>query len=1057
MATMSRDYMRSLGKIDESNEGKGALPNLAAATSHKIRRLPAAFLSTCSTSGKSQIVAVCSDPGMGRTTLLREAMSMFSGRGDHTRYEDCVHSDIEESFRRLADVAKWCRKERESGFAVAVAIDNLPVGDECDAERMARLIRSMTSAGASVFVSLLPEGEILVEMLGEACCFWACNLTLPLPGSAREAILYSELTRGIPALVEPLSRMLEPSVDTAMSDPAFQQAYVEVIGSSFRSGMMLEELRTRAVMMLMGSGAFVEVEDVVGRVDPDLWRSIARDAPVFGVDAAAESFCCVGSSSRDGLNVIYSCMAEVVAGWPEIVASVAQRLVARGEYQRAAAVIGMCSSESMQYSVVLEWAPEFINAGEVVLVRGVLDEAADGHYAKEHGFVEARWVMAALTMPLRFRDGLGRLPADGRRATYAMLAMRCREVLRGAAWEVDASCLAVSDPLVESLVLCGRAMAYMVSGSFEDAFMLLVDAPARTKNVTVVSTVLQMEYVLCSLLMGIVPPNEDYELLNRSTDLLDRAGLSALAGIQESIVPLGMLLGGRNLAVGTFEAHVHKVTRMGDVALQGMYLIASAILDVRAHAFVRAHVRLGQAISALDIAGLRYMSKVAHMLDVCVRIQLSERVPRSEISLDKGATASLDKVVVILLAATSSKRSKRAVGAGHWNIRVCPRDIHWIMNILMGDFGNLSKQVRRVCPDLWRESVDRDAAIIDSSDEVALRGRETHSTLEKPLPSESSTSTNQPTSASEGQNEKRVRINVLGGLEVRADGVAVGGNALERRRAKSMLALLAAIPGHVAKRFTIMESVWPEYDYETAHRCVYSATSVLRTEICEALGDVNGEQVVFSNRSDRTVLLNKDLVRCDVDEFEEKAHRVLDGDGNESVQVALCREIEDLYRGPLFVPPTDGAGIVGGRARELQALYCDAMIAGAYAAMRTDTKMLACRFAKKAHEADDMREDALRVLLATLCNAGRRVEAEQAYEQYVSHVVDVTRRPPSRDLRRAASQLLGEETREPLSKRRAAPAQDMQQDAEVVDLSNDVTPRQLMIDLGDGMPEAQAS
>ena len=110
------------------------------------------------------------------------------------------------------------------------------------------------------------------------------------------------------------------------------------------------------------------------------------------------------------------------------------------------------------------------------------------------------------------------------------------------------------------------------------------------------------------------------------------------------------------------------------------------------------------------------------------------------------------------------------------------------------------------------------------------------------------------------------------------------------------------------------------------------------------------------------------------------------------------------------MPPTDGLGIVGARARELQGLYVDAMVAGAEAAMRTDMKSVACRFARKAHEGDAMREDAVRVLLVALCDAGRQVEAVQAYERYVSCVVDVTRRPPSRGLRKVAAQLLGERT-----------------------------------------------
>jgi len=69
-------------------------------------------------------------------------------------------------------------------------------------------------------------------------------------------------------------------------------------------------------------------------------------------------------------------------------------------------------------------------------------------------------------------------------------------------------------------------------------------------------------------------------------------------------------------------------------------------------------------------------------------------------------------------------------------------------------------------------------------------------------------------------------------------------------------------------------------------------------------------------------------------------------------------------------------------------------------------KSLACRFAKKAHNADNMREDAMKVLAIALCAAGRHAEAERCYEQFVGRVVDMTKRPPSRQLRQAVEELL---------------------------------------------------
>ncbi len=144
-----------------------------------------------------------------------------------------------------------------------------------------------------------------------------------------------------------------------------------------------------------------------------------------------------------------------------------------------------------------------------------------------------------------------------------------------------------------------------------------------------------------------------------------------------------------------------------------------------------------------------------------------------------------------------------------------------------------------------------------------------------------------------------------------------------------------------------------------------------------------------------------------MDVFEEKARQVLDLEGSDREVVALSRELEELYRGDLFVPPTDGMGVVQTRARELKDLYADSMIVAAHAASNLGMKTLACRFAQHAHAADELREDAVRILVIALCAAGRKVEAERCYEKYVGHMVDISRRPPSRHLRKEMQSLLG--------------------------------------------------
>ena len=1058
MDAVNEEYLKLLSAYDSAFSGAGGEDATdAQMTPRGTRRYPASvsLAALCASGDRGRIVFLCAEPGMGRTTLLTDVADICASGGECTKFIDMGGLGVSECLQRCTDLARWVRKEGSDSLRLSIAIDNLPCGDEADAERQARLLRVLTRHGANVYVSVLPEAEMLVEMMSEATCFWSYNLCIPyaqLQGGVR---VHDRFTQGIPALVEACDRAQkcgECKDGGFLSDLGYQQAYISVATASIRPAMMREEAMTRAVLLLLGQGLMSEVEEVVGHVDADLWTSIARDAPLFGIDVVHETFCCAGASSAEGLRPIHAWLAGMVAQWPRLVSEVTRRLAIRGDFRRAAVVARMCPDGEGRARVLFEWAPEFVNAGELGLVEDELASARALGLGDVAGLTEAECLRDALCKPSGQPPQISLAGMDTRQVRLAQLMRHLRDLLAGKEVKDESLCAPTSDALGSALALCGRVLARMTDGRLEEAFVLVVDSPLRREAGSLAATLLEMEYVCCSLLMGIVPPLSDFSLMRDSLRLLDDKRYAPVLAIGECLLSFCSLLAGRKVFLESYEGQVHRAARMRDTLLQAAFLFASALVDVRNRSYVRAHVRLGQAITLLESLQKAKLAKMAHLIDICVRLELSEHVPRATINSCKGAGDAFDKAVTILLAATSPKRGNRPVGAGHWDMRVFPRDIHWVLNLLMGDFGDLSHRIRELMPAAWMQSVDRGSAEVDAAiGEWVTPDERTATDVSEALYEQQESAAGEPTSA---LGSKRIRVNVLGGMEVRAGGTAVRNTALERRRAKSMLALLAAVPGHAVKRFTIMESVWPEYDYDTAHRCVYSATSVLRTEICQALGDDEATSVVFSNRSDRTVLLNMDLVSCDVDAFEEKAHRVLDSPGDDRLIVALCRDIEDLYRGPLFVPPTDGVGIVGARARELQGLYVDAMVAGAEAAMRADMKPVSCRFARKAHEGDNMREDAVRVLLVALCEAGRQVEAEQAYEHYVSCVVDVTRRPPSRGLRKVAAQLLGERTSDKTIRRKRR-SQKLTGCEEPDDVHAQPQPVQLSLDFGDeGMGDA---
>lgn len=248
-----------------------------------------------------------------------------------------------------------------------------------------------------------------------------------------------------------------------------------------------------------------------------------------------------------------------------------------------------------------------------------------------------------------------------------------------------------------------------------------------------------------------------------------------------------------------------------------------------------------------------------------------------------------------------------------------------------------------------------------------------------------------------------IEIRLLGGFSVTVRGQRVPDGELEHRNAKSMLEYLLLRRGATAKRYQIVEQVWPEADYGMGFNRAYQATSTLRAAIAKIDSDL--DPFVLS-RATKAVSLDMGIIRCDVDEFRACAREAADT-GDDARAVAMARRAERLYVGDLYVPPVDATGYVMTTRDELRRLYGDAMVAGSDAALRLGKKRTATRLAMNALASDDMREDAVVSMVRALRASGRNVEADRQYQRYARRLMQSANRPPSRLLRRAAG--IGEE------------------------------------------------
>ena len=956
----------------------------------------------------TRIVFLCAEPYSGKGRILSRFVLSCGPKSVPARFVDFSQKDYKSSVSSLKDLARWTSKQDDQTMIdrpkTVLACNNMSVGDEADIERTAKYIRRLACANTLILISLLPEGEPLVERMSEAICFWSSDLISTRSHKDGDKSLWAAYAKGIPCLSEVVQRIDNADVDTPAYDSAYVSNYIKVLQSTVREIMITDEKKLRCCMLLFGYGDIHEIEGALGGVDESLWRCIARDAPFFDVNLIEGTFDCVGAKSNDCLRAVFNILKDMVKPWPMLVYRVAQGLAKRGDYARAVIVSNMCADDEKRSSICLEWSIYMIDAGQLAAVTDAVKTTELMRINSLPGYSEARCVLDTINGG-DLQDEIHEWEAchgQSLCSKQAELILGCRGLLQAnMRFNVSNPQAESRDTLCEALLELRRDVSLIAAGKLDEAYEHLLACPARLTEGSVTSGLLSMVYVFCSLLMGIVPSPLDVASSRNARHLFERSGLTQLSSLYDALLITGKILSGRAIDGDVLEAPIQRASRARDVMLQGLFLLAAGISDMRIGAYTRSHVRFAKSISLFEGSYVSSLAKISHLLDLTVRAELGERIRKGELDDCFGVSHSMDSVVAFVGIAVLSE-GKVSDGDLSWHESLSyPRETHWLLNVLTNDTVSVSHRMRSVVPSSWVDSVRYSASEVD---EFFLKDNpiETARTSRSGLALANTAQTRE-----ENNVKQRVEVHMLGGFDVYVNGSLLQNNRLERRRAKALLALLTAIPGHTAKRFVIMESIWPAYDYQSANKCVYSATSVLRSEVKSLLAENAHVALVCTSKAEAAISLNADIFTCDIDVFEKKARRVLDLEGSDREVVALGRELEELYNGDLFVPPTDGMGVMQARARELKDLFADSMIVAAHAASNLGLKTQACRFAQRAYTADDLREDAVRILITALCAAGRKVEAERYYEKYVGHVVDITRRPPSRHLREEIQSVLG--------------------------------------------------
>lgn len=934
------------------------------------------------------VFVLCAEPGMAKTTAISYVLNSHDSRDNKVRYVDLSSSSSCNATSRIVKTCRDVMKFKKPENTVTVAFDGIPASDESELSKQTRAIRKAAQAGCNVIISILPEGEALLEDLSDAVCFTSRDFLVARYASKNtfgpEDQAIARYTHGIPRLVRAAQFASGATIFRLDTDGRYLSALSRTVEESLRTALIEEERALRLAMIEIGRGAISDLRLVLDEVDASILGALADDAPFFGIDLAAGTFCCAGLTSNDGMRGCMRALDRNGHGLEYVSDAVLLLLVSRGDYVRGGIVARVATAEA-RTNAVIKRSAEFLDAGCRGLVEECVASAIESGSAED--IVEPRLLLSCFVdgahdyLELRRHLSMDSVGRSG------VLFLHVREFLAGRDSTPELPQDSDRAGVQRALSVVLRSAEMLAELRFSDCFAYLLGSPERLGESSVSTSLLWIEYQLACYLDGSTPTPEDSEGFRRAAYFAAGSGIPFLSLAFSAVAPAASILVGHSSHEPIIETCIQRTAYMGNDLLQAACLVTAAIADTRSGSGARAYVRLQRAEQLARASGADYLACACRILCCATRSALGERVDASDLL----AHPMPDRVGMVgrALAAVVDRGDSARLGLmGEQREDACPEGLIWLVSTLSNDFGALSSRFRNVVPRSWVHQAER---VADSVGGVLSRG---------------SSSLPDPQEMGDPMNDYEVELSLLGGFHVAVNGVPVPEAHFERRRAKSLLALLGAVSGHCARRYEVMETVWPEFDFHDAKQRVYEATSVLRGELTTKLGKTDVDPLV-SNRGASTIAFDMECVRCDVDEFERMAKEALSLPKDHAQDaLALCAQIEELYHGDLFVPAVDGAGIIERRRRELRELHDDVMVLASTRALAVGRSSLAVHYAKLACASNPLREDAEIAMVRALGTCGRRMDAERSYQEFAERIVGSMRRPPSKELRAAYREVM---------------------------------------------------
>ncbi len=213
-----------------------------------------------------------------------------------------------------------------------------------------------------------------------------------------------------------------------------------------------------------------------------------------------------------------------------------------------------------------------------------------------------------------------------------------------------------------------------------------------------------------------------------------------------------------------------------------------------------------------------------------------------------------------------------------------------------------------------------------------------------------------------------LRLTLLGEFSIWLGQRPVPEAAFARRKALSLLKLLALQPGYQLHREQVMEHLWPELTPDSAATQLYKAIHQARKALAVA-GPPEPPDALLHLRGDVLGLSAPGGVSTDLAEFESQARQALTTRDLDPLHRAAGRYTGDLLPGDLYEP------WVAERRETLRERYIDLLVELGEAYLEAGAVADAAEALRQAVARDATREDAQRGLMLAYARQGSRARA----------------------------------------------------------------------------------